>query len=64
MGTLYVLTCAPGPLWQDSGLFQYRIWHNDIEGKLGLAFGTSVCIAWWVYWLNMYLWENLPDGLI
>jgi len=34
---LYVATCAPGPLWQDSGIYQYRIWHNDIEGKLGLA---------------------------
>ncbi len=36
-GALYVATCAPGPLWQDSGMYQYRIWHNDIEGKLGLA---------------------------
>ncbi|MFC1738533.1 protein O-mannosyl-transferase family [Planctomycetota bacterium] len=34
---LYAATCAPGPLWQDSGIFQYRIVHNDIEGKLGLA---------------------------
>ena len=34
---LYVITCAPGVLWQDSGMYQYRIWHNDIEGKLGLA---------------------------
>ena len=34
---LYVATCAPGPLWQDSGMYQYRIRHNDIEGKLGLA---------------------------
>jgi hypothetical protein len=34
---LYVATCAPGVLWQDSGLYQYRIWQNDIEGKLGLA---------------------------
>ena len=34
---LYVATCAPGVLWQDSGVYQYRIWHNDIEGKLGLA---------------------------
>jgi len=24
-------------LWQDSGLIQYRIWHNDVEGFLGLA---------------------------
>ncbi|MBN1803943.1 MAG: DUF2723 domain-containing protein [Sedimentisphaerales bacterium] len=36
-GGLYVATCAPGPLWQDSGMYQYRIWHNDIEGNLGLA---------------------------
>jgi len=34
---LYTATCAPGPLWQDSGIYQYRIWHNDIEGNLGLA---------------------------
>jgi len=34
---LYVVTCAPGPLWQDSGMLQYRAWHNDIEGRLGLA---------------------------
>jgi len=34
---LYAVSCASGPLWQDSGLIQYRIWHNDIEGFLGLA---------------------------
>lgn len=34
---LYIVSCAPGVLWQDSGMFQYRIWHNDIEGELGLA---------------------------
>ena len=34
---LYVVSCAPGTLWQDSGLIQYRIWNNDIEGFLGLA---------------------------
>jgi len=34
---LYIASCAPGPLWQDSGMYQYRIWHNDIEGILGLA---------------------------
>lgn len=34
---LYAATCAPGALWQDSGMYQYRIWYNDIEGKLGLA---------------------------
>jgi hypothetical protein len=34
---LYVATCAPGPVWQDSGVIQYRVWHNDFEGQLGLA---------------------------
>jgi hypothetical protein len=34
---LYAISCAPSALWQDSGLIQYRIWHNDIEGPLGLA---------------------------
>jgi len=34
---LYAVSCAQGALWQDSGLIQYRIWHNDIEGFLGLA---------------------------
>lgn len=33
----YGASCAPGALWQDSGMFQYRIWHNDIAGGLGLA---------------------------
>ena len=34
---IYVATCAPGALWQDSGMYQYRILHNNIEGNLGLA---------------------------
>jgi len=34
---LYAISCAPGALWQDSGLIQYRIWHNDMEGVFGLA---------------------------
>lgn len=34
---LYSISCAPGLLWQDSGLIQYRIWNNDIEGFYGLA---------------------------
>lgn len=34
---LYGISCAPGAVWQDSGLIQYRIWHHDIEGRLGLA---------------------------
>ena len=34
---LYGISCAPGAVWQDSGLIQYRVWHGDIEGRLGLA---------------------------
>ena len=34
---VYIVTCAPGAVWQDSGVIQYRVWHNDIEGRLGLA---------------------------
>ncbi len=36
-GVLYGISCAPGAVWQDSGLIQYRVWHGDIEGRLGLA---------------------------
>ena len=43
-GILYVSTCAPGILWQDSGLFVYRIWHNDLEGNLGLALSHPLYI--------------------
>ena len=34
---MYGISCAPGAVWQDSGLIQYRTWHGDIEGRLGLA---------------------------
>jgi len=43
-GVLYVFTCAPAILWQDSGLFVYRIYHNDIEGNLGLALAHPLYI--------------------
>lgn len=36
-GAVYAISCAPGALWQDSGLIQLRVWHNDVEGFLGLA---------------------------
>ena len=41
---LYGLSCAPAVLWQDSGLFIYRIWHNDIQGDLGLALAHPLYI--------------------
>ena len=41
---LYVATCSPGLLWQDSGMFQYRIWQHDVEGRLGLALAHPLYI--------------------
>ena len=43
-GVLYAISCAPTILWQDSGLFVYRIWHNDIQGDLGLALAHPLYI--------------------
>lgn len=40
----YVISCAPGLLWQDSGMFQSRIMHNDIQGDLGLALSHPLYI--------------------
>jgi hypothetical protein len=37
VGLLYVLTAAPGPLWQDNGMAQVRVLQHDYTGKLGLA---------------------------
>ena len=34
---LYVVTCAPGPVWQDSGMLQWRVLNHDVQGRLGLA---------------------------
>ncbi len=34
---LYGISAAPGAVWQDGGVFQYRVWHNDLEGFEGLA---------------------------
>lgn len=55
-GALYVVSCAPGPLWQDSGLIQYRVWHDDIEGFLGLA------IAHPLYYLVAIAAKLIPLG--
>jgi hypothetical protein len=41
---LYVFTCAPTVLWQDSGMYQYRVWNNDIRGGLGLALAHPLYI--------------------
>ncbi|MFQ5501602.1 MAG: protein O-mannosyl-transferase family [Phycisphaerae bacterium] len=41
---LYALTCAPGALWQDSGMFQFRVWHCDLRGELGLPLAHPLYI--------------------
>ena len=41
---VYTVTCSPGVLWQDSGLFVYRIMHNSLDGNLGLALSHPLYI--------------------
>ena len=53
---LYSISCAPGILWQDSGLYQYRILHNDIEGGLGLALSHPL------YHLVGMIFKHIPIG--
>ncbi len=61
---LYFLTFAPGLVWQDSGMIQYRIWENDIKGDLGLALShplyyiVSIMFKF-IPWLNYPLKVNL-----
>ncbi|MCU0913179.1 MAG: glycosyltransferase family 39 protein [Planctomycetes bacterium] len=42
---LFGVSCAPGAVWQDSGLIQYRVWHEDLEGSLGLALAHPLYYA-------------------
>ena len=53
---LYSITCGPGSLWQDSGMFQYRIRHNDVAGGLGLA------LAHPLYHLIGMAFKSIPFG--
>jgi hypothetical protein len=42
---LYGLTAGRGVGWQDSGLFQWRVWISDFRGDLGLALAHPLYIA-------------------
>jgi len=53
---LYTLTCAPGVLWQDSGMFQYRVRSGDLTGIQGLP------LAHPLYILLAGLFAKLPLG--
>ena len=59
---LYAFTCAPGILWQDSGRLVYRIWHNDLEGKLGLAVAHPLYIVFGM--LTEHIHAGSPAGRI
>ncbi len=51
---LYSISLAPSLVWQDSGMIQYRVLHNDITGALGLA------LAHPLYYAISILFKNIP----
>ena len=54
--TVYVVSLAPGPLWQDSGLAQVRVLQRDLFGELGLALSHPL------YYLLALAAQWLPVG--
>lgn len=42
---LYLITCQRHVSWQDSGMFQERVWHGDVYSDLGLALAHPLYIA-------------------
>ncbi len=53
---IYGVSCAPGLLWQDSGLIQYRVLHDDIHGFFGLALAHPL-----YYWVAFVV-KAVPIG--
>ena len=53
---VYFLSTGSGPLFQDSGMYQYRIYNNDIVGNLGLALSHSL------YHVIGIAVKNIPFG--
>jgi len=41
----YIVSMAPGPLWQDSGLAQVRVLQEDLYGNFGLALSHPLYYA-------------------
>ena len=54
---IYGICCAPGYLWQDSGLIQYRTINKDITGPFGLALSHPL-----YYILSISLSQSLPQA--
>lgn len=51
---LYVVSVAPGPLWQDSGMAQVRVLQRDLFGQHGLALSHPL------YYLLAFTYQLLP----
>jgi hypothetical protein len=51
---LYVVSMAPGVLWQDSGLAQVRVLRGDLYGRLGLALSHPL------YYTIAFAFQALP----
>lgn len=51
---LYLISVAPGPLWQDSGMAQNRVLRYDLFGDLGLALSHPL------YYVLAIVFQGLP----
>lgn len=51
---LYIYTCQRGVSWQDSGMFQWRIYYADYMGGLGIA------LAHPLYIMIAHAFSNVP----
>ena len=45
VGLLYLATLAPAVVWQDSAMFQVRIWQVDLRGELALSMSHPLYIV-------------------
>ncbi|HUU98534.1 MAG TPA: DUF2723 domain-containing protein [Phycisphaerae bacterium] len=52
----YLVSMAPGPLWQDSGLAQVRVLQGDLHGNFGLALSHPL------YYVLAIGFQYLPLG--
>src|SRR5687768_15446425 len=55
-GIVYVISLAPGPVWQDNGLIQCRVLRRDLFGQLGLALSHPL------YYVIAIAFQALPFG--
>src|SRR5690606_22100393 len=51
---LYLVSLAPGPVWQDNGLVQNRVLRRDLFGHMGLALSHPL------YYLAAFALQYVP----